>query len=108
MSCDKVLFQSNQVPETASCVLFKCCFTIQIWSKVKNWLGLSDVDTSGWHAMRSVKEWWIEGVQKHEQSKKAMASLAMLISWEIWKERNSRFFRNEASTSNMSNVMPRG
>jgi hypothetical protein len=28
-----------------------------------------------------------------------MVSLAMLISWEIWKERNARVFRNTYTTS---------
>ena len=30
-----------------------------------------------------------------------MTSLAMLVTWEIWKERNARVFRNTASTANM-------
>jgi hypothetical protein len=69
--------------------------------QTKTWLELIDVDTNTWHAMRSVKEWSIDGVHKHGQSKKAMASLAVLISWKFWKERNPRVFRNEASTSDM-------
>jgi hypothetical protein len=32
----------NQVQETASHLLFKYRFTIQIWSKVKSWLGLNE------------------------------------------------------------------
>jgi hypothetical protein len=64
----------------------------------KTWFGLNDVDTNTWHTICSVKEWWIDGVHKHGQLKKAMVSLAMLISWEIWKERNAYVFRNEAST----------
>jgi hypothetical protein len=32
---------------------------------------------------------------------KAMASLAMLISWEIWNERNARVFQQYFSTSDM-------
>jgi predicted negative regulator of RcsB-dependent stress response len=51
--------------------------------------------------MRNVKEWWNEAIHKQGQSKKAMASLAMLVSWEIWKERNARVFRNNASTLSM-------
>jgi hypothetical protein len=49
----------------------------------KIWLGLNNDDTNNWHAMRSIKEWWIDGVPKHGQSKKAMTSLTMLVSWEI-------------------------
>jgi hypothetical protein len=43
----------------------------------------------------------MEAIHKQEQSKKAMASLGMLVSWEIWKEENVRIFQNTASTSNV-------
>jgi hypothetical protein len=38
---------------------------------------------------------------KKGQSKKAISSLAMLVSWEVWKERNARVFRNHYSTVDM-------
>jgi hypothetical protein len=79
-------------------MLYKCRFTIRVWTIVKNWLGLHDVGPSRWHGRRSVKEWWSEEIHKHAHGRKAMASLAMLMSWEIWKERNARVFRNTAST----------
>jgi hypothetical protein len=40
-------------------------------------------------------------VQKNCQSKKAMSSLATLVSWEVWKERNARVFQNHYSTVDM-------
>jgi hypothetical protein len=88
----------NQVQESTSHLLFKCRFTIGVWSKVKQWLGLHDVDPSSWHAFRNIKEWWMEAIHKQWQSKKVMTSLGMLVSWEIWKERNAHIFRNTAST----------
>jgi hypothetical protein len=51
--------------------------------------------------MRSVKEWWNEVIHKKGQSKKVMESLAMLVSWKVWKERNSRVFQTNASTTMM-------
>jgi hypothetical protein len=50
--------------------------------------------------MRNVKEWWTEAIHKQGPSKKVMASLVMLISWEIWKV-NARIFQNSSSTANM-------
>jgi hypothetical protein len=41
---------------------------------------------------------WAEVIHKRGQSRKALASLAMLVSWEIWKERNARVFRNKSVT----------
>jgi hypothetical protein len=39
--------------------------------------------------------------KRRGQLRKAVASLATLISWEISKERNDWVFRNQASTTNM-------
>jgi hypothetical protein len=49
--------------------------------------------------MGSVKEWWMQAIHKQGQFKKALGSIAMLISWELWNERNTRIFRNNVSTS---------
>jgi hypothetical protein len=40
-------------------------------------------------------------IKKISQHGKAIASLAMLVSWEIWKDRIARVFRNILSTANM-------
>jgi hypothetical protein len=64
-------------------ILYKRRFTTSVWSIVKTWLGLHDVDPSLWHFRRSVEEWWVEEIHKHAQGRKSMASLAMLVSWEI-------------------------
>jgi hypothetical protein len=48
-----------------------------------------------------MKEWWNEAIDKQGQSTKAMVSLAMFISWEIWKGRNARVFWNNASALSM-------
>ena len=47
----------------------------------------------------SVKEWWTGNVHIRSESPKALASLMMLISWEIWSECNVRIFRNMAAPS---------
>jgi hypothetical protein len=33
------------------------------------------------------------------QNRKSVASLAMLILWEVWKERNNRVFNNKRAPS---------
>jgi hypothetical protein len=42
--------------------------------------------------MHSIKDWWREVIQKRGNVTKALASLAMLVSWEVLKERNLRFW----------------
>jgi hypothetical protein len=41
----------------------------------------------------------MEEIHKQGPSKKAMASLGMLISWKIWKERNVCVDRDTYTTS---------
>jgi hypothetical protein len=41
------------------------------------------------------------GHSKRGQGRKALASLAMLVSWEIWIERNAQIYNNKFSTANM-------
>jgi hypothetical protein len=87
------------VEESASHILFKCRYTLRVWNKTKQWLDLQAVDPSSWNSWRGVKEWWTEAIHKQGPSKKAMASLIILISWEIWKERNAWVFPNTYTTS---------
>jgi hypothetical protein len=60
------------------------------------WLGLVDVHPSAWMSVHSVKAWWNLIDSNMSQSRRPMMSLIMLISWEIWNERNARVLRNTA------------
>ena len=46
-----------------------------------------------------MRDWWTNNIHTRVGSPKALASLMMLISWEIWTERNARVFRNTAVPS---------
>ena len=83
--------------ETTAHLLYECMFTTRIVLALKNWLGLHDINTDEWLAIPTVKDWWTEVIHKRGDSRKAMALLAMLVSWEIWLERNAR----ESSTATM-------
>lgn len=64
-----------------------------MWDEIKYWLGSDAITTNVWTNMASVREWWTGAVFKRSQHGKAPASLVMLISWEVWKERNTSVFR---------------
>ena len=64
----------NQDQEMAAHLLFKCRFTTRIWSSLKNWLGLHDLDSRVGQAFGTVKEWWSEAIHKRGGERKAMAS----------------------------------
>ncbi|KAF7083940.1 LOW QUALITY PROTEIN: hypothetical protein CFC21_087660 [Triticum aestivum] len=62
---------------------------------IKDWLDLHDVHPSDSDAT-SVKEWWSHNANKKTQSRRPLDSLMLLISWELWKERNAQIFCNNA------------
>uniref|UniRef100_A0ACD5W723 Uncharacterized protein n=1 Tax=Avena sativa TaxID=4498 RepID=A0ACD5W723_AVESA len=68
-----------------------CRFTKRLWILVKAWLGLPNFNVDDWTEDLSIKDWWTKLACKT----KAMASITMLISWTIWKERNARVFNNK-------------
>ena len=87
----------KQTQETAAHLLFQCRYTMRIWNDILLWLGMHHIITSTWAARASVREWWNGNLQIRLGSPKALGSLTMLISWEVWSERNARVFRNSAA-----------
>jgi hypothetical protein len=87
----------KETPETADHLLLHCRFTTRIWSLLKDWLGVQ-LDQSRWPTL-SFKAWWEQMSGFGVPNRKAMASLVLLTSWEIWNERNARVFRNKHTSS---------
>ena len=46
--------------------------------------------------LTSVKAWWRANASGTSRPRRALTSIMLLTSWEIWKERNARVFRNNA------------
>ena len=91
----------NQVQEMPAQILFQCRFTRIIWSSLKRWLGLHGLIPADWHVMGDVTKWWNEVIPKRGEARKALASLAMLVAWDVWNERNSCVFRNKSTTTTL-------
>jgi hypothetical protein len=62
---------------------------MRLWGLVREWIGLTSMDNQGW-ATTTIHDWWAIMT-----SRKDLASLTLLTSWEIWNERNARVFRNK-------------
>ena len=60
-------------------------------------IGLLDFSILPWANATAVKGWWTGTVNNTRPHWKALTSLIMLVSWEIWKEHNARVFRNTAA-----------
>ena len=83
----------NREAESGAHLFLKCRYTLRIWNGIISWLGLSSIDTSRWASFVSVKEWWDSIIFANGTARKSLASLLMLVTWEIWNERNARVFR---------------
>lgn len=77
----------------------KCCFTIGLGNLVIEKIGLAHLDASTSHTDGSVEEWWANRTVANTPNRKAMASLAMLVSWIIWNEMNSKDFHQNSAPS---------
>ena len=71
--------------------------TKRVWDMVKGWIGLPSIRTNEWPPGLSIKEWWSTMTFNAAANRKEMASLVMLVSWIIWKERNARIFNNKST-----------
>ena len=85
----------KQTEESAAHLMFQCRFSIRMWSMVKGWLDIPWLDTSSWGNFNGVPEWWAHMTLNGSSRRKAVASLTMMISWELWTERNARVFKGK-------------
>jgi hypothetical protein len=82
------------VEESIDHIIASCPFTREVWFFVLQAVGLQLPQ-----AARSVRSWWARlrsGLDNERRS--GMDSLFALVSWQIWKERNARCFRNATAT----------
>jgi hypothetical protein len=61
---------------------------------VAEWLHNTDITPNGWAGL-SIELWWRNMTRPHLPNLKAILSLALLVTWELWNERNARVFNNK-------------
>ena len=85
----------DQEPETCDHLFASCTMTLQVWYEVSAALG---VNLSLPRAPCSVRErWCVFRALLPGSSQKGFDTLFALVCWKIWKERNARIFRAQAS-----------
>jgi hypothetical protein len=76
-----------------------CRFTKKVWECVRTWSRANfpvPDDTFG-----STEEWWLMARKRAPKSmRRDFDTVAILVHWRVWKERNSRIFQQEFSTAN--------
>jgi hypothetical protein len=88
----------KQTEENNNHLFIHCRFTIRIWELLIEWLGLHGIQTTQWAGL-GIEEWWASLVEGPSPHRKGLASLTLLVVWEIWQERNARIFRHKLSPS---------
>jgi hypothetical protein len=80
-------------PETCKHLFAHCPFTTAVWQQVRRWAeadfpipGASFVDTADW--------WLCARKCAPKTHRRNFDTVAILVHWRIWKERNSRVFDN--------------
>ncbi|KAF8690479.1 hypothetical protein HU200_040834 [Digitaria exilis] len=72
-----------------------CRFTKRIWSLVSSWVHQTALYPEQWKPTSTVRDWWEAITTTTGFSRKAARSLFILVTWEIWKERNGRIFQRK-------------
>jgi hypothetical protein len=84
--------------ETAHHLISDCCYTRRIWTQVAFWTGQPNLKPTEWIQSATPLEWWANITATLDIPFKASSSLALLVTWEIWKERNDRIFNHRESS----------
>ena len=76
-------------PETAIHLMVHCRFSVRIWDAIFEWLSVDIQTQSNWQSFSTVFDWWTAVATAQGAPLKALRSVLILVSWEIWKERNA-------------------
>jgi len=88
----------RQTMETALHLLAECRFTRRIWDHIALWVQEPLLKPSNWKIANTALEWWINIMTTARTPRKALRSLALLIMWVLWNERNARIFNRKESS----------
>ena len=86
----------NQV-ETARHILFECRYSKRIWNAAASWLSRPSLGQDMGSGRPTVLQYWHSTAKSPTACPKGLKTAIILITWEIWKERNARAFNNVAT-----------
>ncbi|CAM0874879.1 unnamed protein product [Alopecurus aequalis] len=75
----------------------ECPVTKQVWLRASRWEGCRALDPALWPPLNSILQLWMDAILASQlpTNTKGLNSMIILISWEIWLERNRRVFSNK-------------
>ena len=86
--------------ETAVHLFSECPTTRAIWSSISSWCSWTAMNPSCWRATDDLEVWFfgLMGTSNSPAAKGAR-SLAILVTWTIWCERNRQVFNEEVKST---------
>jgi hypothetical protein len=84
----------KQVTESACHLFVNFRYTIRLWSHIRVWIGNPNIQPNLW-AGQTLEHWWTTMTGGATSNRKVVASLTLLVTWELWNERNVRVFRSK-------------
>lgn len=77
----------------------ECAESKRIWAEVSSFVGSPGLDPTNWNATATLMDWF-HGMAGDSGSTMAAGSrsLAILVTWFIWKEQSARVFNNTEKT----------
>ena len=87
----------GQEDETCDHLLAACVFTREIWYRILSTVGLQHTVPS---PSDTLVDWWLEARKQVPGAlSRGFNSLVLIVSWELWKERNRRTFDGVCATA---------
>ena len=84
--------------ESALHLFAQCRYTRRLWTELGASVPTTTANMASWDTCDSTAQWWKVASASTELSPNMMRSLLLLVSWEIWNERNGRIFRHKESS----------
>uniref|UniRef100_A0A0A9BUB0 Reverse transcriptase zinc-binding domain-containing protein n=1 Tax=Arundo donax TaxID=35708 RepID=A0A0A9BUB0_ARUDO len=85
----------RHTPKSAKHLLAECRYSQRIWATIAAWTSIDALSPTTWPPSESVEQWWITLAGQAGVAQKALQSLVILVTWELWNERNARVFRHK-------------
>ena len=79
--------------ETAEHLLVECLWSCALWGLVAHRFRLASFDPGAWHSASSLTTWLLGLSSSPTSSAKVCKSMALMVIWAIWRERNTCVFR---------------
>ena len=89
----------RNAPETALHLLAECRYTKRVWNLIADWLAQPTLRPEVWRQSDHIFHWWTNITSCEHMPRKGIRSLAILVIWEIWCERNARVFRKRETSA---------